>query len=288
MAEITLSQTQIEDSTDLLGGAAEQAFTPSEMASGLYVPDQTTVPKPNFADFAYQLQAYTEITGSAPERQNGRIAIRPAQAPALANYEGMRGFGNIAVADSSGQRRILTAPAIVLPGGSQAALLTAEPASDTITETQHALLEAEFVKHQARVSAEHQAADVTNAGDIAPSLVIASSLPGSNAHNDLHGLAGNGKQSTFGTSFSKANRQDIQVGHSIRYVRSTVVPLNKIVMCIGERDQLPSRAQLFNTALSSGELAVSMTLAATQSRVGGPAAKQVARLQQNFHTMTNA
>lgn len=288
MAEITLSQTQIEDSTYLIDDAAEQAFTPSEMADGLYIPDQTTVPRPNFDDFVYRLQAYTDSTGSTTERQNGRIVIRPHQAPALADYVGIRGFGNIAVADARGQRRILTAPAIVLPDGLQVALLTAESASDSITETQHALLEAEFVKHQAKVSTQHRIADVTNAGDIAPSLVIASSQLGSNAHYDLHSLAGNGRQSTFGTSFSQSNRQDIHVGHNTRYVRSTVVPLNNVVMCIGKHDQLPSWAQLFNTALTSGELAVSMTMAATQSRVGGSAVKQAARLQQNFHAMTNA
>jgi hypothetical protein len=284
--EIVVSQTQLDVSAGLIAAAVERL--PSEAEGRVFTPDQTEVPRPNFAGFNLHLQAQAEASGAPLARHNGRLAVTPQQSTFLEPFEGLRGFGTVATLDSNGRRQFITGPAIVLNGGQDIAMLTAEAPSGVITDMQHSLLEVEYVKHLAQVTPEHSQADVTNAGDIGPSLVVASSTLTSNAHGDLHGLAGNGRQTTFGSNFSHAQRQDIQVGQNTRHVRSRVVPLSNAVMAIGEHDQLPASQKLFNVALSSGELAVSLTLAAAQSRTDLSDAAHAAMLRRNFSAMVTA
>jgi hypothetical protein len=249
MKELTLSPNHIEDSYGLLNEAASQ----SHYNEGLYIPERSDVPRPDFESFVLGMV-------KPPDYQNGRYTIRPSQSDLVQHFAGLRGFAVIRT-----QNQTIAAPAIVLGDGGRLALLTAEVSADSISTTQHALLEAEYIKDEVNVSGQHSERDVTNAGEIAPSLLVASSGIHSNAHTDMHGLAGD-KLQTFGTNFSGDGRQDISIGHDTRFVRSTVIAANRAIFLTGERDQLPQEESLFGLRLSAGELAVGMTLAASQSR----------------------
>ena len=282
MKEISLTQSQLEDSFATL----ETAVDLSGLNTPDYQPDRSQVPRPNFT----ALQAHLETTASTaglspPAVHQQRIALSGRHCGILSEYQGLRGFGLILAQDSNGDARQLIAPAILLPGGKHIALLTAEPAAHTITAMQHSLLETEYIKHLATVRAQHSPQDITNAGDIGPSLVIASSMAGSNPHRELHGLAGSGKN-TFGTNFSQDQRQDIVIGHQTRHVRSTVVSLSNARFLTGDLDQLPSDYRHLDMSLTSGQLAVGLTLAASQSRLSGVGGNQTDRLRGNLSAMT--
>lgn len=282
MKEIALSQSQVEESFDALDSAVQQTFGSNRE---LFIPDQQHVPYPDFHSLAGNIETHT---GRAPDWRNGRIALKPRDAYVLGAYEGLRGLAQIVTSDGRGGRKLITGPAIVLRGGQQLAMLIAEQPSPTISKTQHGLLETEYAKHLAAVKRQHSPADASNAGAIAPALVVASSGLGANAHTELHTLASSGGSDTFGSNFSLSSRQDIQVGHNIRYVRSAIIPTNNAVLHIGEHDQLDNNGQLFNIALSASQLAVGMTLAATQSRLSLPSLAQNERLRRNLSAMANA
>lgn len=287
MSEITLTPDQLNDSFSILADAVDGMFSKSEQESGLYKPPEDEVPRPNFTTFVYRLQEQADgIATPIPEQRKGRLVIKPTNTTLLAGFDGLRGIA----AGSYGKTGKISGPAIILPGATHVALLTAEEqygqVTDTpgITDVQHALLETEYIKHMAIVAPEHSEADVTNAGDVAPALVVASSGLNADAHQDLHGLADR-SQSTFGTNFSQSSRQDFRVGNTTRYVRSAVIPIGKVIMLIGGHDQLPDKVQLFDIRQSSGELAVGLTLAASQSSTSLSPEAHVARLRKNFDNM---
>jgi len=260
MTEITLSPAQIEDSYYLLDEAADRSYGGNP---DIYMPERPAVPRPDFG--AFEVGIASLEASAVPHYQNGRYIIKPSHSPLVAHFAGMRGF---AIVSSQGQTgvRTITAPAILLEGGDRLAILTAEaPDTAGISSTQHALLDTEYVKNKARISAAHASNDVANAGEIGPSLVVASSGLTSDAHSDMHGLASN-RLHTFGANFSKDQRQDIQVGHDIRAVRSATIDISRAIFVVGQQDQLSYDEALFGLKLSAGEMAVGMTLAASQSR----------------------
>ena len=267
MKEIQLTQMQIEDATADMYAAVDEAFSISDQEEGVYVPDKIRTPRPDFALFEAGYAEYAEVAGKPePVSANGRLAIGPKDAAVLENFAGLRGLARTQVITESGERVIVTGPAIVLEDGCSVAVLTAERPSAQINEMQHAFLSAEYVKQKANVQAEHRRSDVTNAGEIGPSLMVASSGGSLSAHSDMHELAAQTRLQTFGTNFSDAGRQDIQVGHETRSPRSTVVAVNRVILYAGSVDQLPRDARLLGVELTDDELAVGMTLAATESR----------------------
>lgn len=279
MSEITLTQSQLEDSFAVLETATDSAQRQAEVQ---YVADTSQVPRPDFASFRMQIDNIAAMHRQPPAnvRGDGRVTIKHPHGQYVTGHEGIRGFAVTASLDNTGNRQLRTNPAILLPGAKSVAVLTAEPDAATITETQHALLDSEYIKSLANIKQQHSTQDITNAGDIAPSLMVASSAIGSNPHGDMHSLAGD-----FGRNFSTAKRQDITIGHNTRHVRSTVLPLSKVAFLAGPGDQLPKEEALLGIRLSSGQLAVGLTLAASNSRLtGNPAA----RLRSNLTAIVQA
>ena len=149
---------------------------------------------------------------------------------------------------------------------------------------QQELLEAEYAKHKAKVSAEHSDRDVTNAGAIGPSLVVVTSGRGIDPHKDFHNLGSTANPNqTFATNFNDEGRQDMEINGKKRAVRSAIVSAHQAVMRIGAEDQPHPDERLMGTVeLSAGEMAVGLALAASYSQ-----GKEI-DLETAIHKMTAA
>lgn len=270
MREITLSRGQVEDSIGSLNHAADKTFSRSDKDSGLYQPDKAKVPRPNFSLF----EANAEANGI--HRKSGYYEVDPANASVFIGFEGLKGIARVAVITKSRSVETMTGPAIVTGGGRNIVVLTAEQQAGRITPTQHALLESEYVKQLSEASPYHKTKDITNAGETAPALVVATSADYVGVHGVVHDLA----KGNFGTNFSKYGRQDIRVGHEVRHVRSTVVPADNAILYMSRQDQLPADERLFDIELSASEMAVGIALAATRTRLG-----RMPNLEANLSSM---
>lgn len=269
--DLALPAGLIDNSYGIMAEAAAQAG--GDIGQTLYVAEASSVPRPDFDSFVSGAQALSEQQQlAALQVQRGRTIVPSERAEVLRYFDGLRGLAAVLIPDDNGIPRKLIGPAIVLQGANEVAVLIAEKPAPSLSPTQQALLETEYLKHAAKVAAEHSPNDVTNAGAIAPALVVASSRRAANPHGDLHGLAPRPGASSFGKNFSRSGRQDFVVsGRSgtsqTRRVRSAVVPVSQAIFMTGKFDQPTPEAQLAGTmALSAGELAVGMTLAASETK----------------------
>lgn len=282
MKEVIVSQDQVYESVSALNEEASKVFDSSAKERGLYTPDTSKVNRPSFNLFKASIEKMLE--GPNPPgimKSAGVYKIPPNETGIVADYPGLRVVARTKVTTSKGMER-LTVPGIVLPGGKEVALLIAETEINPMdlmnkkkedkvlkfTETQHLLLNTEYVKGLAEVSEQHSHRDVTNVGDIGPSIVIASNRVPQRAHADLHRLAEvSVPGQSFGTNISNTGRQDFRSPTGeVRSVRSTVVSIDRTVLYVAEQLQLPQEKRLLGIELTEAEMAVGLTLSATVSR----------------------
>lgn len=270
-SDLALPAGLIDNSYGVMAEAAVQAS--GDIGQTLYTPEVSTVPRPDFDSFVGGAQALAEQHQQAAlEVRRGRLVVPSNRAEVLQHFDGLRGLAAVLLPAADGTARKLIGPAIVLPGATQLAVLVAEKPAAGLSPTQQALLETEYLKHAAKVAAEHNPNDVPDAGAIGPALVVVSSHRDANPHGDLHGLGPQPGATSFGKNFSHSGRQDFIVSDrsgtsQTRHVRSAVVPVSQAIFMAGKFDQPAPEAQLAGTmALSAGELAVGMTLAASETK----------------------
>ena len=247
-------------------------------APGLELPDQDSVPRPNFELFKIvALDAGCALNG------NGELEVRPRHSRVL--VPGLRGFATFLMKTTSGDVS-LTKPAIVLSSQSvgelpQVAVLIAEKEPEghggprKIFEDQHALLDAEVVKQHSKLSAEHGEGDVPTVREIGTSLMVASSADPASIHGESHVVA----KGNFGQNFGQLGRQDFIVGSNVRAIRPEILPANRIIFTTASHHQLPPDQQLLGVALTPEELAIGMTLAATETKVNVGAMQKIDLIQ---------
>jgi hypothetical protein len=262
--------------TDMQPTTAEALIVPE--TPGLALLDQDSVPRPNFDLFkTFALDAGCALNG------NGELEVRPRHSRVL--VPGLRGFATFLMKTGNGDVT-LTKPAIVLPQKTpgevpQVAVLLAEKDPDgragvrNILEDQHALLDAEVVKQHSKLTAEHGEGDVPTVREIGTSLMVASSADPSSIHGESHVVA----EGNFGQNFGWQGRQDFVVGGNVRSIRPKILPANRIIFTTANHHQLPPEQQLLGVALTPEELAIGMTLAATETKVNAGAMPKIDLIQ---------
>jgi len=283
MSEITPSQ--LNASLDRSFGSLNTALELVGVGSELHETDQSQVPHLDFQAFEYSLNTRLANAGAPlAEVKGGRMALKSPHSLHLEGYEGLRGFAAAQVRNSQGETQRLVGPAILLQGAGQVAMLTVERPSNEISQLQHTLLEVEYAKNSATVLATHTAADsdITN---LAPALMIASTKLGNNPHSEMHGMATTNR--AFGANFSTDGRQDIATSQGTRRVRSAVLPVKNIAFFVSERDQVAYGETPMGIDISSGRLAVGLTIAASTSMLDSSQGRLIDRLATNTDRMLN-
>src|SRR5579864_6041307 len=130
MAEIRLSQSQLEDSVASLDKAVQRVFAASERDQGHYQPTEIVAPRPAFSLYQAQLEQLLQSGAAGIEKKPNRYTIGPSQAEVLRNFAGLRGLASFSVKTARGVH-IMVGPAIVLNGGQAVSILTAERAIES-------------------------------------------------------------------------------------------------------------------------------------------------------------
>lgn len=206
----------------------------------------TSVPRPAFSLVLEQAVALGLPVSSST------LVLQPASTHFLAKFSGLR-----VVAQFRHGQNVVQAPGIILDGARGVAVLTAaKPMFDNLT---HSLLENEYLTQKPGIVSHDAPVDRLLGGH---ALVAATKVALGSPHDLVHRL----DRGNFGSNFSAGGRRDIAVGHDTYSVRTAVLNFGTAALATMEAYQLAPQVDLSGIGLSSDEMNIATTLAATMTK----------------------
>lgn len=249
MSRVPLSRQQLQDARGYYAGALEEIGHQGLEATA------SAVPSPDVKDVFAKLAAL----GMNP--LNGQISLHPGDLGQLTLPPGLR----VLVAYRQGRERRF-APGIILRNPGNVGVLTAQASPTDFGALTQVLLSNVFETQRSDV-VSHDTQSARLVGGHA--LVAASYVQGGgNAHGLVHELAEGG--GNFGARFDGTGARDIAVGHDRLRIRSAAFPVGSMALVIhGAYQPQEAGEGLLVAGISSTELNVATTIAATMSRSPG-------------------
>jgi hypothetical protein len=250
MTKRIISADQLSEAKGLFDTAAARFGVDTE----IYEDDR--VPRPTLRNLIDSAARQGVVL---PTTKEGSVVLEPTHAPITASHPGLRGIAHYRAGET-----MHTAPAIVLRGGKQVAVLLSDANPRENNALKQSLLENLYTTQHPDITAHGSANRVVPA--VGGHALVAASFVGNPAaaHEQVH----NFDHGNFGANFDMAGNRDIFFGtarHDVLRVRSAVLGLGQVILEVARAYQLDENDTLLGGGMSTGQLNIALTVAATLS-----------------------